>query len=264
MKTKIHPAAEIFPMMSDEEYAGLKDDIKANKQQEPICYWRGELIDGRNRLKACQELGIKIDSWELDKDADPVAYVLSRNLHRRHLSTSQRSMVAGKLANLCNGSNQHKTVGKYTKEGTQNCVPSKEAAGKLNVSTRSVVAAKQVIEGGSAEVKRAVEADEISVSLAAKLVEEVPSKAEQTKLIKQGSEAVKEAVTVPKKVKPGEIKPELTTKERAAFLKKSIKQYNAYMMRAVDDLQAILPNKAMHEAAYQAFRTIDESIGGWK
>ena len=244
LKTKVHPVAELFPMMSVEEYDGLKADIKANKQQEPICYWRGELVDGRNRLKACQELGIKIDSWELDKDADPVAYILSRNLHRRHLSTSQRSMVAGKLSNLSNGSNQHKPVDKSTKEPLQNCRPStQEAADKLNVSARSVGNAKQVIEGGSAEVKRAVEADEISVSLAAKLVDEVPSKVEQTKLVKQGKDAVKEAVTVPKKVKP---KPDLSKDEQIKTERKKARSYAEYLQRSIDDLNRIKPNKSAH------------------
>ena len=58
-------------------------------------------------------------------------------------------------------------------------------------------------------------------------------------------------------------KPELTPKERASFLKKSIKQYNAYMMRAVDDLQTIVKDKTQHDIAHKSFRDIDESMNRW-
>jgi hypothetical protein len=93
-KYKIHPAAEMFPMMAEEEFAALKADIAERGQQEAIVYWKGELIDGRNRLRACQELKLVPNEGELDESSDPVAYVIGANLHRNHLTKGQRSMVA--------------------------------------------------------------------------------------------------------------------------------------------------------------------------
>lgn len=185
----VHPVAELFPLMSKDEFRGLVEDIRLHGQHESAVLWQGQLIDGRNRVRACQELGIEPKYCELDDDTDPVAWVVSSNLHRRHLSTSQRSMVASKLATLKNGSNQHK------KEGGQNCPPSiDDAATMLNVSPRSVKTAKQVQEHGSDSVKQAVEQGTIPVSLAANLVKAVPDKREQTKLVRQGKDAVKQAV----------------------------------------------------------------------
>ena len=82
-------------------------------------------------------------------------------------------------------------------------------------------------------------------------------------LVKDALEETKEeAVTVPKKVKPGN--PELTPKERASFLKKSIKDYNAAMMRAVGDLHIIAPNKSLNESILKLFREIHAAIEAWK
>lgn len=193
---QIHPIASAFPMMTEHEYQGLKADIGKNGQRERITLWRGMLVDGRNRLRACDELNIEPNTDELDDDADPVSYVLSINLHRRHLNESQRAVVAGKLATLKVGDNQHTT------EGRQICAPSiEQAANMLKVSPRSVTTAKQVIDGGSKEVLQAVESGELPVSLAAKFVAAEPDKKEQTKVIKQGKDAVKQRAVLTIEVK---------------------------------------------------------------
>lgn len=168
-KHRIHDAANIFPMMTEAEFEGLKADIAEHGQREDIVAWCDQIIDGRNRLRACEELGIEPIIADLDEHHDPVAYVISHNLHRRHLSTSQRSMVAAKIANL--------KEGRPSEETTQNCgVTQEEAAAKLNVSTRSVQAAKQVIKSGNKEVIEAVEQGKMPVSTAANLVLKKPLK----------------------------------------------------------------------------------------
>lgn len=97
----IHPVADIFPRMSPAEFGALREDIRANGQREPIWTWRGQVIDGRHRAQACAELGIDPSTREYDGDeASLVGFVVSLNLHRRHLDESQRAMVAGKLMNV--------------------------------------------------------------------------------------------------------------------------------------------------------------------
>ncbi|MFI0377350.1 MAG: hypothetical protein ACH255_11865 [Candidatus Thiodiazotropha sp.] len=77
------------------------------------------------------------------KVKNPVAYVLSLNLHRIHLNESQRAMVAAKIANLEKGSNQHSPIGAGKTQA--------EAAELLNVGKRSVERAKAVTTEGAAE-----------------------------------------------------------------------------------------------------------------
>lgn len=186
MKYNVHAVAGIFPPMSPTEYASLRDDIAANGQREPIWLWRGQIIDGRNRAQACDDLGLAVAVREYEGDeAELVAFVVSLNLHRRHLDESQRAMVAGRLANLNDGqrADQAAPIGAPV---TQDA-----AADLLNVGRRSVQRAREVIEHGSPELVQAVESGRVSVSAAATLAE-VP-KPEQAEIVARGEREILEA-----------------------------------------------------------------------
>ena len=83
--------------MSDEELAELAADIRAHGLLEPIVLLDGLVLDGRNRLRACEAAGVEPRFVDWDGTGDPAVWVISKNLKRRHLSTSQRAMVAAKL-----------------------------------------------------------------------------------------------------------------------------------------------------------------------
>ncbi|MBD3251070.1 hypothetical protein GF380_01180, partial [Candidatus Uhrbacteria bacterium] len=89
-----HDVANIFPMMTPDEFESLKADIQANGQREPIWTYQGQIIDGRNRHKACEELGIRPEVKEWNGQGSLVAFVVSLNLHRRHLTPMQKAAVA--------------------------------------------------------------------------------------------------------------------------------------------------------------------------
>jgi len=82
--------------MTDEEYAGFKADIQEHGQREPIVMHEGQILDGRNRYRACAELDREPQTTDYIEaiDGSPVAYVISKNLHRRHLSIGQRTVIA--------------------------------------------------------------------------------------------------------------------------------------------------------------------------
>ena len=89
----IHPAADLFPLLGAEELGKLAADIEANGLRNPVILYSGEVLDGRNRLAACELAGVepRFTSYE---GADPVAFVISTNLHRRHLSAAQLVAVS--------------------------------------------------------------------------------------------------------------------------------------------------------------------------
>lgn len=97
-----HEIANIFPMMTNAEYEHLKADIVLNGQLDPVVLYEGKILDGRNRWKACTELGLVINYDQYQGD-NPLSYVISKNLHRRHLNETQRAVVASKLANMRQG-----------------------------------------------------------------------------------------------------------------------------------------------------------------
>jgi hypothetical protein len=154
-----HPIADLFPMLDKDSigFKALVEDIKANRQHDPVVLYESKILDGRNRYNACAHLGIDVATREYS-GSDPIGFVLSVNLHRRHLNTSQRAMVAAKLTSLKLGDNQH------TKEGTSIEV----ASALLNVGRASVERAKVVLAKGDLSAIEAVEQGQISVTDAAK------------------------------------------------------------------------------------------------
>ena len=80
--------------MSDDEFSALVEDIRANGQRQPIYIHDGKIVDGRNRYRACQKLGIEPDTRAWDGVGSLVSFVVSLNLQRRHLTSSQKAVVA--------------------------------------------------------------------------------------------------------------------------------------------------------------------------
>src|SRR4051812_15177268 len=124
-RIKIHPAADLFPMMPDAELRELGEDIKKNGLRQNLIFlcnrhkktrteypgWEEMLLlDGRNRIAAMELVGLRlfddetgafdpetaVDSedpikvmWR-DGFLDPYAYVISANIRRRHLTAEKR------------------------------------------------------------------------------------------------------------------------------------------------------------------------------
>lgn len=181
---KIHPAATLFPQMSEGEFAKLKEDIRANGLRSPIVFWRGQLIDGRHRIQACEELGIMWDNFaeEADADQDPVKVALSLNLHRRHLNPSQLAMVADKVRGIydeeAKESRKRKPKSEVVNLPQQKLDSGKsrdKAAESVGVSGSLADAAKKVRAKGTPELQAAVESGEVAVTAAA-LVADLPQK----------------------------------------------------------------------------------------
>lgn len=191
-KTEVafHSVSEIFPLMSDGDLAALADDIKVNGLREPIWLYQGQILDGRNRYRACEIAGVEPEYRKytgLDKYL--VKFVLSLNLHRRHLTTSQRAMVAANIASLKLGSNQHE---QESAEGASNEAPSQDVAASLmSVSRSAVQRAATVKNQGVSELKSAVESGEVSVSVAAEVAKK--PKAAQRKAVAGGKKAMAKA-----------------------------------------------------------------------
>ena len=86
--------AGIFPPMTGDEYARLEESIREIGLMEEITLWRGTVIDGAHRLRACLRLGIEPKFSSLPDDADPLAHVIGKNDSRRALATWQRPIAA--------------------------------------------------------------------------------------------------------------------------------------------------------------------------
>ena len=222
----IHELADIFPKFSDEELKELCADIDKNGLAEPVTVYEGKILDGRNRWEACAMLGIEPKTVEYTGN-DPISFVLSKNLHRRHLNESQRAMVAAELANMRHGgdrkgeknqaanlrldpkeesidcptsgkvaenSESPENLRKVNKENaTQNDAISQSAAAKmLNVSERQVQNAAKLRREAAPEVVEQVKRGEKSIHAA--LSKQPPAKQpSRRKTVAKESEPDKES-----------------------------------------------------------------------
>jgi len=91
---EFHPVASIFPLLAGDDFRALVEDIHQNGQLEPIWTYEGTIIDGRNRYMACRSLGIEATAREWNGNGSLIGFVVSMNLRRRHLTSSQRAAIA--------------------------------------------------------------------------------------------------------------------------------------------------------------------------
>ena len=173
-----HRFSEAFPLMDGEPFDQLVADIRDNGQREPVRTYRGEVLDGRNRFLACEHLGV--DPWIVESDAETdeeaLAESISCNLHRRHLTTSQRAMVGAMLEPMFAELAKERMAqgGKGVANLPDLGRARDDAAEAVNVSPRSVQHAKHVTEHGTPELRAAVVSGNMAVSAASEVAEWEP------------------------------------------------------------------------------------------
>ena len=163
MAISFHPLAGLFPLLDGEEFARLVEDIHENGLREPILIYYDEILDGRNRYRACLEAGVE-PKFEIYAGEDPLGLVISLNLHRRHLSESQRAMVAARISTMRQGERTDLEPSANLRKVSQ-----ADAAQLLGVSERSVTSAAKVEAHGVPGLKESVSAGGVKVSTAAEL-----------------------------------------------------------------------------------------------
>jgi len=99
MTYEFHPFANVFPLLDGDDLGTLTEDIRENGQREPVILYDGKILDGRNRYRACVELGIPaiFDHSKASNDEEALRESVSRNLRRRHLTPTQRALAGARL-----------------------------------------------------------------------------------------------------------------------------------------------------------------------
>jgi N6-adenosine-specific RNA methylase IME4/ParB-like chromosome segregation protein Spo0J len=195
-------------MLPAEELTALADDIRTNGLREPILVHPvdGTIVDGRNRYVACRQAGVEPRYVAWAGDGDLIDLVLSRNLHRRHLTEAQRALVASRVATLRQGR-------PTTAEDKPARVPvlQAEAATMLGVSERAVRQARVIEDHGSPELVEAVSSGAVSLRSAVDVATVEPE--EQGQILALGErEIIKKAKEI--RARRGE---ERRGKQRAAI-----------------------------------------------
>jgi DNA methylase len=98
---EFHRYADLFPMMQADEFSSLVENIKQHGLREKVWLFQGKILDGRNRYKACLQSGVTPEFRQFTGDENQALQaVISWNLERRHLSSSQKAAIGVELEDL--------------------------------------------------------------------------------------------------------------------------------------------------------------------
>lgn len=179
MGYEAHGIADEFPRMSEPEFRDLVADIATNGQRESIWLYEGKILDGRHRYLACVEAGVEPRMAEYVGE-DPVGFAWSLNGLRRHLSPSQRALMASDLANMRVGRGNSATWRvsglKANGDGDLSLISQEEAAAKFGVGVRSVQRAGEVRRKAVKDVIEAVKQGGITLKVASEIASKPKTK----------------------------------------------------------------------------------------
>lgn len=173
----VHPAAELFPLMQGDEFDSLVESIREQGLREAVWLTKdGALLDGRNRVRACQAAGVKPEFRQYDGD-DPVAFVIALNIDRRHLTVGQAAAIALRLVPMYEREAElRQRAGKPLadlsadlREGPSTRKSTAKAAAAAKVSTRAVEQAKRV-QSKAPDLMPKVESGELALDRADRIV----------------------------------------------------------------------------------------------
>lgn len=173
----IHPISELFPDLSPEDFSNLIKSIREHGLQHPITTFEGKILDGRNRYKACKLAGVE-PRFVQYKGGDALGFAISTNVDRRHLSASQRALIAAKIADLKQGEAGRQVANLRPGESLPKNVTHSDAAERLNVSRRLVDTASRVLDEAPKSAVKEVAKGNLSLHAAEKIVMEKKAKEE--------------------------------------------------------------------------------------
>jgi ParB-like chromosome segregation protein Spo0J len=198
----IHSAASVFPLMEGEAFQSLVDSIAVHGVQNPVVSYKGEVLDGRNRLRAVMKLrdeGHKVElpcvEWDSKCGLSAIEWITAQNLDRRHLPDEARAMIGAQFARMI------KAEAKKAKQASQ-----------FNSETGKAAASKKGTPPATTDSPSPQKRDR-------KKSEERTTAAKAAKAAKVSTHKMKQAMAVDKAVEAGEVAPEVV-KEIVAGTKK--------------------------------------------
>jgi ParB-like chromosome segregation protein Spo0J len=243
-----HPVIEALPRITGKALDELRESIAKNGVLVPVVVWNGMLIDGRHRHDIAEELGIPLPTRQFDgTEEEAIAHSWALNGPRRHMTPSQRAMVAAKLLPLFeDAAARRQQAGTLVSNDTKGRAR-EQAAKATDASPTQVARAKKVLDEGSPELQQAVEDGTIPVSTAATVAG--LAEADQQAILEAYESGSKEAGREQiKRTQASLPKPKATEKKRALsalgvvtrFLEKRglFKRYEGVLQRLRSEIRA--------------------------
>lgn len=253
-----HEFAELFPAMPDFDFQELTADIKKHGLFDSITTFEGKILDGRHRDRACRKAKVKPDYWKFEGTREEaLAYVVSKNRHRRNLTVEQRAFAGAAAAKLfaVEAAKREKS-GTLAPAGSRVGKSTEQAAESVGVSKNSIERAAKIEEHADPKIVEAAKAGEVSLTDAAK-VAELPKKEQRDalKAVESGEAKTLVAAVAAKTIKP---------KKNGApiYDDKIIEKAIGSLVRALDARDAAYGGKT--QGFKNCHSSLNEFLADWK
>ena len=193
LRQGVHPHAELIPAPTPAQYNAIVDDIRQNGIIEPIKLYNGQVLDGRTRLRAAQDLGLaEVPVAFVDQNVNTKSYSISANIWRRHLTQDQIALFlneayvddAGKLLPLAERKQVAEELNVKVVQNAENI----SNTNKIVIPASTASNARKVIEQGTPDLVEAVRAGDIGLKEAKKIASEEPELQDEVVAeVKQGT-----------------------------------------------------------------------------
>lgn len=244
-----HAIADIFPLMDGQPMADLITDIQQHGLREPIWLYEGQILDGRNRYRACLAAGVEPVFVDFNGDYDQAyRFSISLNLHRRHLTDDQRKTFAADDSNVNRGElNQYteKSNNGYSNRSIQNNQKTTrtDAAELWNVPVRGIEEAKRIKKTVKPEIYNLVKFGDLKLAEARRIGQNLSSEQQLAILKKEDPKAVQQAAK------------EIQAKKKKARRDELSQQKQDYLKAARQEKKKPFPDRC--QLIYQDFRVAE-------
>lgn len=179
-KLEYHDLCLAFPKMPDDEFRAHCEDIKLRGVREEGWLFEGKILEGRHRFMAALATGQAMTFREYKGD-DPIGFVISANMRRRHLDPGARAMALVNLEKYQHGGARRGALKKI--------LTRQELADLADVSKRTMTDAAAVRDKGAPALRDAAARSAVPVSVAA-TVARGSTEEEQTDLVARGEKEI--------------------------------------------------------------------------
>jgi ParB-like chromosome segregation protein Spo0J len=165
--------AKLIPPLPPEDFRALRESISELGLLTPLVINpQGVLLDGHHRLKALQELGRKLGARDFvvrsfENELKERQFILTANLHRRHLTPFQRAELALPLLQIERElARQRQLKGTLASNEAEVGKAAEIIGSKIGLSRATLERAIAIIAKGPKELKDKVRAGEVSINQA--------------------------------------------------------------------------------------------------
>ena len=156
--------SSVAPPLTDAELRLLRESLQEEGCMNPLVVWNGVIIDGHNRYRICQELGIPfaVEEIAFEDRAAAKIWIVKNQIARRNLTPFQRCELVMTMESTLRAQAKINMGRRYLDDSER--IDTRAYLAKIaGVSNGTFGKVHAIMENGDDEMKRRLRAGEVSI-----------------------------------------------------------------------------------------------------